>query len=240
MKKENGIGMVAVAIGIIAIIAIITTIVIVIKGIYKDMNEKNIKANMLLIQGKCKVVQDNSIMKKNQEDYVGTKLSEFKDIDENEKNNKENDNSGEESAEASSEEQQSSEEQNSETNNEENKEDNKEEDKNKNDNKKLGIIEYFKTLELIPAEEFEKYYVLTDDDLQKLNLDFKNEKDAYYLINYETSEVIFTKGLNGIYKLSEMSTDEQEENNKEENTESKSEEQQSGEEQNNDQEPKSE
>lgn len=226
MKKENGIGMVAVILCIIIIIAVITTIVIIIKGIYKDIDEKNIKANMLLIQGKCKVIQDNSLVKKNQDDYVGTKLSEFKDIDDIGEANNEN---------KDEQEQEQNDEQNSETNSEENKSENE----NKDENKKEGIIEQFKKIDLLPVSDFDKYYVLTDDDLQKLNLDFKNEEGAYYLINYETSEVIITKSLNGIFKLSEMSTDEQEENNEQSNQEENSTEQ-TPEEQNNEQEEKSE
>lgn len=84
---------------------------------------------------------------------------------------------------------------------------------NKEDNALIGtklsefsgdIIDEFKTKGIISEEEYEKYYVLTDDDLSKLNIAVKNENDSYYLINYENTEVIFTKGSEGKYKLSEF------------------------------------
>lgn len=73
-----------------------------------------------------------------------------------------------------------------------------------NEKKEDQIISNFKKTEVISSEDYEKYYVLTDEDLSKLNIDVKNEKDCYYLINYDSNEVIITKGYQGKYKLSEF------------------------------------
>ena len=62
---------------------------------------------------------------------------------------------------------------------------------------------------VISEEEQEKYFVLSEEDLEQLNVGFGNEKDAYYLINYETSEVVISSGYKIekdtiLYKLSEL------------------------------------
>ena len=43
-----------------------------------------------------------------------------------------------------------------------------------------------------------------DVDLESLGLDFRNEKNARYLINYDTREVAITCGYEGQYLLSQM------------------------------------
>ena len=48
---------------------------------------------------------------------------------------------------------------------------------------------------IISSDELEKYYVLSDDNIQELKCNkVSNEDNSYYLINYETNEVIITKG----------------------------------------------
>ena len=66
------------------------------------------------------------------------------------------------------------------------------------------IINEFKNKHIIEESDYEKFYALKNEDLQKFNLNFRNEKNAYYLINYETDEVIITNSYNGKYKLSEL------------------------------------
>lgn len=66
------------------------------------------------------------------------------------------------------------------------------------------IIKELKSKQVISEEEYKKYYVLTDTNLEELNVDVKNEKNSYYLINYEMNEVIITNGYEGKYKLSEI------------------------------------
>lgn len=63
--------------------------------------------------------------------------------------------------------------------------------------------------EVINSEDYEKYYVLNDEDLEKLNIPLSNDKCSYYIINYENYEVIITSGCTynkdkTLYKLSEI------------------------------------
>ena len=46
--------------------------------------------------------------------------------------------------------------------------------------------------------------MLYDDDLKSLKVDFTNKKGAYYIVNYDNGEVIYTSGIEGKYKVSEM------------------------------------
>jgi len=75
---------------------------------------------------------------------------------------------------------------------------------------------------VINNDEYEKYYVLKDSDLALLGTEITNEEDSYYIVNYETNEIIITKGCsykNGeiLYKLSDINnvknSDKQEEPN---------------------------
>ena len=90
-----------------------------------------------------------------------------------------------------------------------------------------NIITEFKKLNIIPEEEYEKYYVLTDQNLETLNLNIKNEKDSYYIVNYEKDDLIITKGYKGKYRLSDI---EQEINKKKEKEEVNNQNEKSGEE----------
>jgi len=126
-----------------------------------DVKDNAIKSDMLLIQGSCKVLYEESVMKKEEDKLVGTKLSEANDKEEINKD----------------------------------------------------TIENFKKTKAIEESEYEKYYILTDENLTGLNLEVKNAENSYYLINYETQEVIITAGYNGKYKLSDI---EKENSNKQE------------------------
>ena len=66
------------------------------------------------------------------------------------------------------------------------------------------IITEFLEKNILNQNEYDKYYVLNNDDLKKLEIDVENEEDSYYLVNYSTGEVIITSGFNGKYKLSEI------------------------------------
>jgi len=74
------------------------------------------------------------------------------------------------------------------------------------------IINNFKSLNIIEENQHEKYYMLNNDDLAKLNIKVWNEDEAFYLINYDNNEVIITCGVNGKYKLSEMEEEHNNEN----------------------------
>lgn len=78
-------------------------------------------------------------------------------------------------------------------------------------------INEFKKLGVISEEEYEKFYVLTDKELADLKLEITNEAGSYYLVNYETGNVIITEGINGKFTLFEFEKEEEEKKEKEEN-----------------------
>ena len=62
---------------------------------------------------------------------------------------------------------------------------------------------------VIPESEYEKYYILKDADLATAGLEITNYEERYFLINYESYEVIVTQGCNisddeTLYKLSDI------------------------------------
>lgn len=158
MKKESGLNMISVIVIICIIIAMVAITVLKVRNDIKTEDVKEIKSNMLLIQGASKVAKQNSVAKKTEDPLVGTKLNQIE-------------------------------------NNE--------------------IISRFKELNIIEESQYEKYYMLSNEDLEKLNIKVWNEENAYYLVNYDENEVIITSGINGKYKLSDMEKEENEEESKE-------------------------
>lgn len=79
MKNEDGLGIISIII-IISIIAglVIGAVIYINKSLDTEKNE-DIKANMLLIQGATRVLKQNSIVQKNTDMFVGTKISEMQD-----------------------------------------------------------------------------------------------------------------------------------------------------------------
>lgn len=71
---------------------------------------------------------------------------------------------------------------------------------------------------IIPEEEYSKYYTLTDLDIFRLGItNITNEPDSFYIVNYETHEVLISIGCkyNGkdvVYKLSDCKKDNEENN----------------------------
>ena len=167
MNKEDGITLTQVLILLVIILVICAVTTYIFHQHVKSEGETSIKANMLVIQGKCNVSKEKADIVSTQElantignkveiaeeesRIYGSKISDIKDNDE--------------------------------------------------------IIKKFLTLNIINEEEYESYYALSDSDLEGLKVDFRNEKDAYYIVNYETGEVIYTGGLDGKYKVSEMVND---------------------------------
>lgn len=186
MKNENGLSFLGVFFVIIFIIFIIT---FAIKYGFQKFNSvkcNDIKSNMLLIKGACKVISDEATVNKNTDNYIGTALTQYKSQGSQK-------NAADQQNQDSKEETQTDASQN---NNEQTAvEDGKIDD---------PIIKEFLNKNIIPEEEYKNYYVLTDDDLKRLDVDVKNEENAYYLVNYTSDEVIITSGLNGKYKLSEI------------------------------------
>lgn len=88
--------------------------------------------------------------------------------------------------------------------------------------KEEPLIKEFLNQNIISEEEYEKYYVLTDADLEKLGLEISNYENSFFLINYDNYEIITTKGCEyeegeTLYKLSDILAKEgQKESNNEE------------------------
>ena len=201
--NKNRVIRIAKLLGTIAIIiAVITIINVVIKNSKTNLETTDLKSNMLQIQAKCRVLNDKADMNnKIEEERKGNRLSSFKSEEEKAAEAKKNEEQQENTENAENTENTATEEKK-----EEPKEEKKEEKKDDPERIKTldEIVEDFKKLNVIPASDYDKYYALEDADLEFLGLNFRNEKNARYLINYDTREVGITCGYQGQYLLSQM------------------------------------
>lgn len=198
MNSNKVLRLVKLGIIMLTIVAVITVINVVIKNSKTSLETADIKSNMLQIQAKGRVLNDKADMNnKIEEERKGNRLSSFKTEEEKKKEAEEaakkaaeeNGENGESAAPV-------------EVTQQEVKKDEKE-DPNKE--KTLDeIVNDFKKLNIIPESDYDKYYALEDADLEFFGLNFKNEKNARYLINYDTREVGITCGYQGQYLLSQM------------------------------------
>ncbi len=206
--NKNRIIRIAKLLGTIAIIiAVITIINVVIKNSKTNLETTDLKSNMLQIQAKCRVLNDKADMNnKIEEERKGNRLSSFKTEEEKAAEAKKNEEKQENAENAENTENTEGEQKVENATTEENKEEPKEEKKDDPERIKTldEIIEDFKKLNVIPASDYDKYYALEDADLEFLGLNFRNEKNARYLINYDTREVGITCGYQGQYLLSQM------------------------------------
>ena len=150
MNKENGMGIIAIIISVLIIVLIgIFAYNFIINSAEKQKIE-DIRANMLLIQGKCKIIEETSKVNNNEDQLKGTKLSDMQDD---------------------------------------------------------SIISEFLNKNIIDVSKVDKYYALSNDDLDSMELDIKNEENSYYVVNYEENTVYITKGYRAenseetLYKL---------------------------------------
>lgn len=72
-----------------------------------------------------------------------------------------------------------------------------------------SILKEFLSNNILSESEYEKYYVLKDENLATAGLEITNYQDSYFIINYETYEVIVSKGCKYsekeiLYKLSDI------------------------------------
>ena len=72
-----------------------------------------------------------------------------------------------------------------------------------------SILQEFLSNNILSESEYEKYYVLKDENLATAGLEITNYQDSYFIINYETYEVIVSKGCKyskeeNLYKLSDI------------------------------------
>ena len=77
MSKEKGMGLISILLVIIIIIGLGFLAYFFIKNSAKENKIVDIEANMLLIQGKCKVLQETSKVNNNTDNLKGRKLSEM-------------------------------------------------------------------------------------------------------------------------------------------------------------------
>lgn len=77
MKNEKGLGVIGIILIIIVIIALVIISVNLINNYMAKQEEESIKSNMLLIQGACRVIKQNSIAQKKDDIFIGTKISEM-------------------------------------------------------------------------------------------------------------------------------------------------------------------
>lgn len=76
-----------------------------------------------------------------------------------------------------------------------------------------NVKDFLKNIQ-INESQFEKYYILSMQDLEKMGIsgELKNPEDNQYIVNYETADVIYKKGIeeNGDtkYKISDIITKE--------------------------------
>jgi flagellar biosynthesis GTPase FlhF len=198
MNSNKVLRLVKLVIIMLIIVAVIIVINAVIKNSKTSLETADIKSNMLQIQAKGRVLNDKADMNnKIEEERKGNRLSSFKTEEEKKKE-------AEEAAKKAAEE------------NGENGENaapvevpqqevKKDEKEDPNKEKTLDeIVNDFKKLNIIPESDYDKYYALEDADLEFFGLNFKNEKNARYLINYDTHEVGITCGYQGQYLLSQM------------------------------------
>lgn len=118
----------------------------------KNKNRDDIVTNMLIIQGRVKVLNGEIKVNSNEYTYIGTKVSDIEDMNLKEKI------------------------------------------------KKAGVTD----------ESFEKYYLLSREDLSKLKAleELKKADDNQYIVSYDEVEVIYIEGIsdndNTKYKLSDI------------------------------------
>ena len=77
MSKEKGMGLIAIFLVIIIIIGLGFLAYFFIKNSAKENKIVDIEANMLLIQGKCKILKETSKVNNNTDNLKGRKLSEM-------------------------------------------------------------------------------------------------------------------------------------------------------------------
>jgi competence protein ComGC len=199
MNKNRVIRIVKLVATLIVIALVLVVFNVIIKNSKENLETTDLKSNMLQIQAKCRVLNDKADMNnKIDEERKGTKLSTFKSA---EQIKQEQEEAAKKAAEENA--QNAENQENAET--PATTEESKEEVKDPNAEKAVGeIVEEFKKLNIIPDSDYDKYYVLENVDLETLGLNFKNEKNARYLINYDSREVAITCGYQGQYLLSQM------------------------------------
>ena len=79
MNTEKGRGIIAIIISVLVIVAIAIFAYNFVVNTADEQKIEDIRTNMLLIQGKCKILQETTKVNNNQEGLKGRKLSEIQD-----------------------------------------------------------------------------------------------------------------------------------------------------------------
>ena len=79
MNSEKGMGIIAIIIAVLVIIGIAIFAYNFIVNTADEQKLEDIRANMLLIQGKCKILQETTKVNNNQDGLKGRKLSEMQE-----------------------------------------------------------------------------------------------------------------------------------------------------------------
>lgn len=153
MKNQKGMSHIACILAIVVIIGLVICALFFSKNKLEDEVLKMYETDMLLIQGKVKVLSKEAIVKGNDDDLKGKKI-------------------------------------------EENLED--------ETIKKLledGIISK-------EEKDFSKYYIIDKQTLYEIGLTDVKIRDGFYIVNYNTDEIIYAKGItienDTYYKLTEI------------------------------------
>lgn len=138
---------------IICIIGIVIGTIYFIKNKYEEEELKTIKTDMLLIEGKIKIIAEKVRIKEKNATFIGKKINELEENDE------------------------------------------------------IQSLEEKKVIDL--NEKNNQYYILEKAHLEELGLSSIELKEGFYIVDYNNSEVIYSKGIadeegNVRYKLSEL------------------------------------
>ena len=79
MKAEKGMGIIAIIISVLIIVGIAIFVYNFAVNTADEQKIEDIRANMLLIQGKCKILQETTKVNNNQDVLKGKKLSDMQD-----------------------------------------------------------------------------------------------------------------------------------------------------------------
>ena len=161
MKSQKGMGHLMLIICIAIIMLFVVGIIYILRENIQKEKLETYQTDMLLIQGKVKVISQEATIQKNEELLKGRKLS-----------------------------------------------DSLEEEQVKN------LLEN----NVISQEEtsFSKYYILEKSHLEEMGLNNIKLEEDYYIVNYDTDEIIFSRGIKigkeTFYKLSELQNKHEEQN----------------------------
>lgn len=139
MRKQNGMSHITLVFAIIIIIVIGVVGTRIILKENKNRKIENVTTDMLLVQGKIKVIAQENEMNKDENTLIGKSLSE-----------------------------------------------------NLEDEKIKALVDS-KVINT-ETEDMDKYYIIDGETINSLNLE-NNLDGEYYIVNYKTYEIIYSKGI---------------------------------------------